>query len=117
MRSTRLALTALLALLTVPALADGTYRGASSVAGGRDAVCAGVTSMTATVSGSDIRLVGAAYEGAEEVGTGTVKADGSFTAVKPTKKGNVTFTGRVTANNVTAQWKGPDCYGAIDLAK
>ena len=30
---------------------------------------------------------------------------------------HVTFTGRVTANNVVAQWKGPDCYGAIDLAK
>lgn len=99
------------------ALAGGTYNGASSVAGGRDPVCAGVTMMTAVVSGSEIQLIGAVYEGAEEAGSGTVKADGSFTATKPTKKGNVVFTGRVTANNVTAQWKGPDCYGAIDLAK
>ncbi len=98
-------------------LAGGTYNGASSVAGGRDPVCAGVTMMTAVVSGSEIQLIGAVYEGAEETGSGTVKADGSFTATKPTKKGNVVFTGRVTANNVTAQWKGPDCYGAIDLAK
>lgn len=99
------------------ASADGTYSGASSVAGGRDPVCAGVTQMTAIVSGSDIQLLGAVYEGAEEAGSGTVKPDGSFTATKPGKKGTVTFTGRVTARNVTAQWKGPDCYGAIDLAK
>jgi hypothetical protein len=103
--------------LATAALAGGTYNGASSVAGGRDPVCAGVTMMTAIVSGSDIQLIGAVYEGAEEAGSGTVKADGSFTATKPTKKGNVVFTGRVTSTNVTAQWKGPDCYGAIDLAK
>jgi hypothetical protein len=107
----------LLALGAVPALADGTYRGASSVAGGRDPVCAGVTEMVAIVSDSSIRLVGAAYEGAEEDGTGTVKSDGSFTAVKPAKKGSVTFTGKVTRDSVVAQWKGPDCWGAIDLAK
>ena len=116
MRSTALALLALLAA-TAPALADGVYRGASSVAGGRDPVCAGVTSMNAIVSGSDIRLDGAVYEGAAQPGSGTVKPDGSFTAVKPSDKGPITFTGRVTAKNVTAQWKGPDCYGAIDLAK
>ena len=117
MRSTALALAALL-LAAVPAAADGVYRGASSVAGGRDPVCAGVTSMNAIVSGSDIRLDGAVYEGAGQPGTGTVKSDGSFTATKPTDKGGtVTFTGRVTATHVTAQWKGADCYGAIDLAK
>lgn len=99
------------------ALAGGTYNGASSVAGGRDQVCAGVTPMTAVVSGSDIQLIGAVYEGAEEVGTGTVKPDGSFTATKPGKKGTVTFSGHVSANSVVAQWKGPDCYGAIDLSK
>lgn len=101
----------------VPALAGGTYEGASSVAGGREAVCAGVTPMRAVVSGSEIQLIGAVYEGAGDVGTGTVKSDGSFTAVKPTSKGNVTFSGRVTDHSVTAQWKGPDCYGAIDLQK
>lgn len=106
-----------LVAFTAPALAGGSYDGASSVAGGRDAVCAGVTPMRAVVSGSEIQLIGAVYEGAGDVGTGTVKADGSFTAVKPTSKGNVTFTGRVTDHSVTAQWKGPDCYGAIDLAK
>lgn len=116
MRSIALALSALL-LAAVPAAADGVYRGASSVAGGRDPVCAGVTSMTAIVSGSDIRLDGAVYEGAGQAGSGTVKADGSFTATKSTPKGTVTFTGKVTATHVTAQWKGPDCYGAIDLAK
>ncbi|TBW34393.1 hypothetical protein EYW49_18310 [Siculibacillus lacustris] len=108
---------ALILLGLVPALADGTYQGASSVAGGRDPVCAGVTAMTASVSGSSIELIGAVYEGAEETGTGTVKADGSFTATKPGKKGTVTFNGRVTAHSVTAQWKGPDCWGAIDLTK
>ena len=116
MRSTVLALATLL-VASAPALADGVYRGASSVAGGRDPACAGVTSMTAIVSGSSIRLDGAVYEGAGAPGTGTVRSDGSFTAVKETAKGNVAFTGRVTANNVVAQWKGPDCYGAIDLAK
>ncbi len=117
----KLALSSVVALVLAgsagAALAGGTYNGASSVAGGRDPVCAGVTQMTAVVSGSEIQLIGAVYEGAEELGTGTVKPDGSFTATKPGKKGTVTFTGRVTANNVTAQWKGPDCYGAIDLAK
>jgi hypothetical protein len=117
MRSTALALTTLVVLAASPALADGVYRGASSVAGGRDAVCAGVTFMTATVSGSDITLSGAVYEGAGDAGSGTVKSDGSFTAIKPTKSGPVTFTGKVTASHVTAQWKGADCYGAIDLAK
>ncbi|WP_333822030.1 hypothetical protein [Pinisolibacter sp.] len=112
MRSTVLALTAVV-LAAVPAAADGVYRGASSVAGGRDPVCAGVTSMNAIVSGSDIRLDGAVYEGVGMPGSGTVKADGSFTATK----GPVTFSGKVTAKHVTAQWKGPDCYGAIDLAK
>jgi len=116
MRSTALALAALL-LAASPAAADGLYRGASSVAGGRDPVCAGVTSMNAVVSGSEIRLDGAVYEGAAAPGTGTVKADGSFTATKPSDKGNIVFTGKVTASHVTGQWKGPDCYGAIDLAK
>mgnify|MGYP001766074721 CR=1 FL=1 len=116
MRSTVLAL-ATLVVAIVPAAADGVYRGASSVAGGRDPVCAGVTSMNAIVSGSDIRLDGAVYEGAAAPGSGTVKSDGSFTATKPSDKGTITFTGKVTANRVTAQWKGPDCYGAIDLAK
>ena len=108
---------AALVLGAVSASAGGTYNGASSVAGGRDPVCAGVTQMTAIVSGSEIQLIGAVYEGAEELGTGTVMADGSFTATKPGKKGTVTFTGRVTERNVSAQWKGPDCYGAIDLAR
>ena len=117
MRSIAFALATLAVVAAAPALADGTYRGASSVAGGRDPVCAGVTFMTAVVSGSDIRLLGAVYEGAEEPGAGSVKSDGSFTATKPGKKGTVTFTGRVTSANVVANWKGPDCYGAIDLAK
>ena len=116
MRSTVLAFTAVL-VAAVPAVADGIYRGASSVAGGRDPVCAGVTSMNAVVSGSDIRLDGAVYEGAAAPGTGTVKSDGSFTATKPSDKGDIHFTGKVTAKRVSAQWKGPDCYGAIDLAK
>jgi len=111
------ALALLVAGFASAALAGGTYNGASSVAGGRDPVCAGVTQMQAIVSGSDIQLIGAVYEGAEEMGTGTVKPDGSFTATKPGKKGTVTFSGRVTANSVTAQWKGPDCYGAIDLSR
>lgn len=108
---------AALLLTALPAAADGVYRGASSVAGGRDPVCAGVTFVTATVSGSDIRIDGAVYEGADKVGSGTVKADGSFTASKPTPKGDVRFTGKVTATHLVAEWKGPDCYGAIDLAK
>lgn len=117
MRRTCLLSALALLAVTAPALAGGTYDGASSVAGGRDPVCAGVTSMRAVVSGSEIQLIGAVYEGAGELGSGTVKADGSFTATKPTPKGNVTFQGRVTASRVEAQWKGPDCYGAIDLAR
>lgn len=106
-----------LPLTATAVLADGSYRGASSVSGGRDPVCAGVTEMAAIVSGSSIRLIGAVYEGAEEEGTGTVRPDGGFTATKPGKKGPVSFTGRVTAHAIEAQWKGPDCYGAIDLQR
>lgn len=106
-----------LAAGTVPALADGSYSGASSVAGGRGAACAGVTPMNAYVSGSSIELTGYAYDGSGDRATGTVKADGTFSAVMPSPKGDVTFNGRVGAHNVEAQWKGPDCWGAVDLNK
>lgn len=107
-----------LALAAVaPALADGSYSGASSVAGGRGAACAGVTPMDAYVSGSSIQLTGYAYEGSGDRGSGTVKSDGSFTATMASPKGDVNFSGHVTAHSVQAQWKGPDCWGAIDLNK
>lgn len=102
---------------TVPALADGSYSGASSVAGGRGAACAGVTPMNAYVSGSSIELSGYAYDGSGDRAAGTVKSDGAFSAVMASPKGDVTFSGRVTAHSVQAQWKGPDCWGAIDLNK
>jgi hypothetical protein len=114
MRSIALALTALV-LAAAPAAADGVYRGASSVAGGRDPVCAGVTPMTAVVSGGSIRLDGPVYDGAGASATGTVKSDGSFTASASSKGGSIAFHGKVTAKHVIAEWKGPDCYGAADL--
>lgn len=106
-----------LALAAAPALADGSYSGASSVAGGRGAACAGVTPMDAHVSGSSIRLTGYAYEGSGDGASGTVESDGSFTATMSAPKGTVTFSGHVTAHSVQAQWKGPDCWGTIDLNK
>jgi hypothetical protein len=113
----RFAVFALVLAAAVPALADGRYSGASSVAGGRGAACAGVTPMEASVGGASIELIGYAYEGSGDRASGTVKADGSFTATMAAPKGEVTFSGRVTAHSVTGQWKGPDCWGAIDLNK
>ena len=108
---------ALVLATAAPALADGSYSGASSVAGGRGAACAGVTPMEAYVSGGSIRLTGYAYEGSGDGASGSVKSDGSFTASMSSPKGDVIFSGRVGAHAVTAQWKGPDCWGAIDLTK
>ncbi|MCE1234983.1 MAG: hypothetical protein LWW93_01365 [Hyphomicrobiales bacterium] len=104
-------------LAAAPALADGSYSGASSVAGGHGAACAGVTPMNAYVSGSSIELTGYAYEGSGDRATGSVKSDGAFTATMASPKGDVTFSGRVTSRSVQAQWKGPDCWGAVDLNK
>jgi len=113
----RFAVFALALAAATPVLADGSYSGASSVAGGRGAACAGVTPMDAYVSGSSIQLTGYAYEGSGDRASGTVDANGSFTATMSAPKGTVTFSGRVTAHSVQAQWKGPDCWGAIDLNK
>ena len=104
-----------LAASALPAAADGSYSGASSVAGGRGAACAGVTPMNGTVSGSSIELVGYAYEGSGDRASGTVAADGRFTAVMASPKGDVHFTGKVTSRNVAGTWKGPDCWGSVDL--
>lgn len=103
-----------LAASAAPAFADS-YSGASSVAGGRSAACAGVTPMNANVSGGSIELIGYAYEGSGERASGTVKSDGSFTAVMASPKGDVHFTGKVTSRNVAGTWKGPDCWGSVDL--
>ena len=54
-------------------------------------------------------------EGSGERASGTVKSDGFFTAVMPSPKGDVHFTGKVTARNVAGTWKGPDCWGSVDL--
>jgi hypothetical protein len=102
-----------------PALAasfDGTYEGASSIATGTAAYCTGNAYTRATVYGDAITIQGPAYEGVAADGHGTVKADGSFTASKPTKDGAaVAYSGKISGKNLIATWKGPACTGTLSL--
>ena len=95
---------------------DGTYEGASSIATGTAAYCTGNAYTRATVSGGSIVIQGQAYEGVNADGHGSVGADGTFTAQKPTKEGaGVTYTGRISGKNLVATWKGPACAGTLSL--
>lgn len=112
---------ALVATLAAPAAAanlDGVYSGASSIATGTKDFCTGNAPTRATVSGDSIVIDGQAYDGVEARGTGTVKADGSFSAVKVGKDGGqVTYAGKISGRNLVATWKGPICTGTLSLSR
>jgi hypothetical protein len=112
---------ALVAASTVPALSaslDGVYSGASSIATGTKDFCTGNAPTRATVSGDSIVIDGQAYDGVEARGTGTVAANGSFTAEKVGKDGSkVTYSGKITGRDVIATWKGPICTGTLSLSR
>jgi hypothetical protein len=117
----RLVLAAAVVLAAAPAFAgtfDGVYSGASSIATGAKDYCTGNAPTRATVSGDAIAIDGQAYEGVEARGTGTVKADGSFSAVKVGKDGGqVTYLGKISGRNLVATWKGPVCAGTLSLSR
>lgn len=97
---------------------DGVYSGASSIATGSKDFCTGNAPTRATVSGDSIAIDGQAYEGVEARGTGTVKADGTFTAVKVGKDGGqVAYAGKISGRNLVATWKGPICTGTLSLSR
>jgi hypothetical protein len=96
---------------------DGVYNGASSIATGSQLICTGNAPTRATVSGDSIVIDGQAYEGVDARGTGTVKADGSFTASKPGKGGDVVYSGKIKGRDIIATWKGPICAGTLSLSK
>lgn len=97
---------------------DGVYSGASSIATGTKEFCTGNAPTRATVSGDSIVIDGQAYDGVEARGTGSVKADGSFTAVKVGKDGTqVAYSGKISGRNLVATWKGPICAGTLSLSR
>ena len=57
------------------------------------------------------------YDGSQTPVTATLKSDGSFTATQDIKKGSIAYTGKVTGKRLTANWKGPQCYGTLDMTR
>jgi hypothetical protein len=103
----------------LPALAaslDGDYSGASSIAGG-PGECWGNNPAVASVSGSTVTIRYVAYDGSQAPITATLRPDGSFTASQPIKTGTISYSGKVTTKRLTATWKGPTCYGTLDMSK
>jgi hypothetical protein len=95
---------------------DGAFSGASSIAGGTGE-CWGNNPASAIVSGDNVTIRYVAYDGSQEPVTATLKPDGSFQASQPIKTGTIVYSGKVTARRLTAQWKGPVCYGTLDMTK
>ena len=107
------------AVATVPAAAesfDGRYNGASSIAGGTGD-CWGNAPADATVSGGTVTIRYVTYDGTQTPVTAQVHADGSFSATQDIKKGQITYSGKVNGKRLTANWKGPVCYGTLDLTR
>jgi len=95
---------------------DGMFSGASSIAGGTGE-CWGNNPASAIVSGGTVTIRYVAYDGSQEPITATLKPDGSFSASQAIKSGAIAYSGRVTAKRLTAMWKGPTCYGTLDMTK
>ncbi len=95
---------------------DGPFSGASSIAGGTGE-CWGNNPASAMVSGGTVTIRYVAYDGSQEPVTAAVKPDGSFTAAQAIKGGTISYSGKVTPKRLTAIWKGPVCYGTLDMTR
>jgi hypothetical protein len=71
----------------------------------------------ASVSGDTVTIRYVAYDGSQEPVTATLRPDGSFSASQPIKTGTISYSGKVTAKRLTATWKGPTCYGTLDMTR
>ncbi|KPL52375.1 hypothetical protein [Prosthecomicrobium hirschii] len=116
-----LVLAGLLATATgAPAFAqslDGRYSGASSIAGGTGK-CWGNAPADAIVSAGTVTIRYVAYDGTDSPVVATIGKDGAFAASQTIQGGKtVTYAGKVNGRRVTANWKGPDCYGTLDLSR
>ncbi len=110
---------AVFAAACLPAAAaslDGRLSGASSIAGGTGD-CWGNNPADATVSGGVLTIRYVAYDGSQSPVTANLKPDGSFSAAQEIKGGTITYSGKVTSRGLTANWKGPKCYGTLDLSR
>jgi hypothetical protein len=96
---------------------DGRYSGASSIAGGTGK-CWGNAPADASVSGGTVTIRHVTYDGTQANIAVPVGPNGSFTASHAIKDGKtITYSGKVTGRNIVATWKGPDCYGTLDLSR
>lgn len=100
----------------VAATLDGQFDGANSIAGGTGE-CWGNNPASAVVSGNTITIRTVEYDGTSEPITAQLAGDGSFRATVPLKNGAAAFTGKVSARRIVANWKGPVCYGTLDLTR
>jgi hypothetical protein len=121
MRVTRFAhlLALMLAMSSTGALAqslDGQFSGASSIAGG-PGDCWGNNPAMAIVSGGTVTIRYVAYDGTEAPVTAPLRPDGSFTAAQAIRSGTISYSGKVTPQRLTAMWKGPTCYGTLDMSR
>lgn len=116
--SVRLATALVVLLAAAPALAqDGRFSGASSIAGGTGK-CWGNAPANATVSGGTVTIRYTAYDGTSAPVTAQVGRDGAFATSQAIKDGKtVAISGKVTSRGIVATWKGPDCYGTLDLSR
>jgi hypothetical protein len=106
-------------LMPEPAFAqslDGRYSGASSIAGGTGQ-CWGNAPAEGVVSGGTVTIRYVTYDGTQSPIAATLGKDGSFSATQAIKSGSISYTGRVTGKRITATWKGPECYGTLDLGR
>lgn len=96
---------------------DGRYSGASSIAGGTGK-CWGNAPADAVVSGGTVTIRYVAYDGTDSPVTASLGKDGAFAAQQAIRDGKtIAYSGKVTTRRVTATWKGPDCYGTLDLSR
>lgn len=117
-RSTLSALILALSMASPAAAAnfDGQFDGANSIAGGTGE-CWGNNPASAVVSGSTITIHTVEYDGTSEPITAQLAGDGSFRAAVPLKSGTAAFTGKVSTRRIVANWKGPACYGTLDMTR
>lgn len=104
------------ALPAAAAALDGEFDGASSVAGGTGE-CWGNNPASALVSGSTLTIRYVAYDGTSEPVTATIAADGTFRTTEPISNGTIAYSGRVTPRRIVANWKGPVCYGTLEMTR